>query len=76
MSCPRVSVVLDHPVTVEFPIGRYFSKVWSAFFSLVMCVGRFLRALVCLHLLAELLFVVCKTNMLFLPGMDSPIYWW
>jgi hypothetical protein len=71
VSCPRVSVVLDHLVTVEFPIGRYFSKVILHYCTL-LCMGRVLGVLVYLHLLAELSFLICNTNMLLLPGLEFP----
>jgi hypothetical protein len=70
--CPRFLLALDHPLSVESPIEKSFSKF----------------CLHCLHLLcawvdslghqcisvyfAEQLSVVCKTMMLLLPDMDHP----
>ena len=76
VSCHRVLVALDHPVTVESPIGRSFSKFCLHYVALVMCMGRCLGSLVCLVYFAEQLSMVCKTNMHLLPGMDHPTYWW
>ena len=71
VSYPRDLVIQDHPVTVEFPIGRYFSKVFLHYCTL-LCMGRVLGVLVYLHLLAELSFPACNKNLLLLPGIDPP----
>ena len=74
VSCPRVSLALDHPVTVESPIGRSFSKFLSALLHL-LCLCAWVDSLghQCTSVyFAEQLFHSCKTNMLLLPGMDHP----
>ena len=59
VSCPRVSVVLDHPVTVECPCWTVFQQGLSAFLHLFMslCMGRYLG-----NLCTSVYFAECSLN--------------
>jgi hypothetical protein len=66
VSCPRVSVVLDHPVTVEYPYWTVFQQGLSALLHLFMslCMVRFLGNLCTSVCFAECSLIVCHANRL------------
>ena len=64
VSCPRVSVVLDHPVTVECPCWTMFQQGFVCIVALVMslCMVRFLGNLCTSVYFAECSLMVCHAN--------------
>ena len=64
LSCPRISVVLDHPVTVECPCWAVFQQGLLAFLHLFMslCMGRYLGNLCTSVYFAECSLMVCHAN--------------
>jgi hypothetical protein len=78
VSCPRVSVVLDHPVAVEIPwmddpsASFFFFVALVIFLCMVRTLGRYN------YLLAEQFFLVCHANLFLLSGMDPILlcWWW
>ncbi len=69
VSCPRVSVALDHPVEVECPYWWCFSK-FCLHNCKSMCMGRLLGRLCTSVYIAEYLLIGWHTNLLLLPGID------